>query len=440
MDFIKWFYPGMHVKRWLFLIMGGVIIISLGFGYILREVYIHYTFPSFVYYITLQFIPRYARAALFFGIGVTGILMAILRLNKSLLSAYAPARPGDDKLVDIIYYQRHLKRGPKIVAVGGGTGLPMLLRGLKEYTGNLTAVVTVADDGGSSGVLRRELGVLPPGDFRNCIAALADAEPLMTKLFQYRFSQGSGLEGHSFGNLFILAMSGVMGTFERAIKESSRVLAVRGQILPSTLANITLSAQMEGEVRVQGESNIPSSGQRIKHVFLEPENVDAYPEAMQALMEADLIVLGPGSLYTSVLPNLLVTGIRNAIKASGAVKVYACNVATQKGETDGFTAADHVAALHAHCGEGLFHYVLANSRTDVSLPFESPVQMVLPGEGDFGGAQLVLADVVSADNTLRHDPKRLADSVMRLYYDRGAARRDNGSTEKAAAVYRAASG
>lgn len=228
MNALKWLIPGMQIKRWLLLLMIGIAIISLGIGYFLRQVYESYTFPDFVFYFTLQFLPRYVRGALFMLAGVGFVGVAILQLNRSVLSAFIP-EGRDDDLVDVIYYQRYLRRGPKVVAIGGGTGQSTLLRGLKQFTGNLTAIVTVADDGGSSGRLRRELGVLPPGDFRNCIAAMADAEPLMTNLLQYRFNGGSGLEGHSFGNLFIVAMTGVTGDFEHALRESSRVLAVRGQ-------------------------------------------------------------------------------------------------------------------------------------------------------------------------------------------------------------------
>lgn len=418
---LKWLYPGMHIKRWLLLLMVGIVIISLGFAYWLREVYESYTFPNFVWYLTLQFIPRYVRGALFLSVGVAAIVIAFWQLNNSLLSVLMP--PGrDDKLVDLIYQRRYLTRGPKVVAIGGGTGLSTLLRGLKEYTGNLTAIVTVADDGGSSGRLRREMGVLPPGDFRNCIAALADVEPLMTKLFQYRFSEGSGLEGHSFGNLFIVAMSGVTGNFEQAIQESSRVLAVRGHILPSTLANVVLSARTEDEATVHGESNIPHAGSRIRQVYIEPADARAHPEAVRALLEADLIVLGPGSLYTSILPNLLVKGIRDAIRASPALKVYVCNVATQKGETDGFSMGDHVIALECHVGKGLFDIVLANSNT-AALPAEWGVHPVVGDGTPSGGAESIFADLVNEEYRLRHDHKKLAACLLRLYYDIAQNRR-----------------
>ncbi|HEY7268790.1 MAG TPA: gluconeogenesis factor YvcK family protein, partial [Dehalococcoidia bacterium] len=304
-SFIKWFYPGMHIKRWLFLVLVGVSIMGLGFGYILREVYVSYTFPNWVYYMTLQFMPRFLRGALFISAAVSLILFGVLRLNTSLLAAFInPSR--EENLVDTIYRYRYQARGPKVVAIGGGTGLPVLLRGLKEHTSNLTAIVTVGDDGGSSGRLRRELGVLPPGDVRNCIAALAEAEPLMTKLFQYRFNEGSGLEGHSFGNLFIVAMSAITGNFEEAVRETSRVLAVRGLILPSTLSNVTLHARTEDHETISGEHNITERGTRIQEVFLQPSNIQANPEAIRAILEADMVVVGPGSLMTSLLPNLLV--------------------------------------------------------------------------------------------------------------------------------------
>src|SRR4030067_181922 len=286
-DFLKWFYPGMHIKRWLALMIIGVAFMPFALAYILREAYISgFTFPGFVYCLTLQFTPLYIRGGPFmFSAGLL-IVYAFWKLNHSIVSAVRPIRNGNESIVNMIYNQRALRRGPKIVAIGGGTGLATLLRGLKEYTTNLIAIVTVADDGGSSGRLRRELGILPPGDVRNCIAALADAEPLMTSLFQYRFSDGSGLARHSIGNLFIVAMSGVVGNFEDAIRQTSRVLAVRGQIIPSTLANVTLNAITEDEETIEGESNITGSDSRIKEGYLLPTNPQTYPESIRAILEA----------------------------------------------------------------------------------------------------------------------------------------------------------
>lgn len=418
MSILKWLYPGMRIKRWLLLMMVGLVSLSLGFSYMLVQVYRTQPFPDFVGSLTLQFIDRPIRGLIFMAIGVLVTVGAFWRLNESLLSAVMPN--GHNNLVDIVYNHRQRKRGPKIVAIGGGTGLSTLLRGIKEYTTNVTAIVTVADDGGSSGRLRRELGVLPPGDFRNCLAALADAEPLMTKLFQYRFSEGSGLDGHSFGNLFIVAMSGVTGSFEQAIRESGRVLAVRGQILPSTIENVTLCAELADEVHVEGESQISLSTKAIKRVYLQPEFPMAYPEAIRAILDADFIVVGPGSLYTSILPNLLVHDLASALLASNALKVYVCNVATQRGETDDFTVKDHVEALLRHLPENPFHYVLANDKVGAALPAHWHVNQVAPSEDDLklDGVEVVQADVVDPKNPLRHDPKKLAQALMRLFYDK----------------------
>ncbi len=421
-DLLKWLTPGMHIKRWLALLLLGVAVMGLGIAYLLREVYVSYTFPSFAYYLTLQFIPRLARGLLFMGSAAGLILFAVWKLNESLLSAFLDGRKRDESLVNIIYNRRAAQRGPRIVALGGGTGLSTLLRGLRHHTANVTAVVTVADDGGSSGRLRREMGMLAPGDLRQCIAALAEAEPLMTELFQYRFGEGSGLEGHAFGNLFIAAMSDITGNFETAVKETGRVLAVRGEIMPSTLDDVTLSAKMDDDDTVYGESSIAASGRRIRELRLNPPNVRAYVGAVRAILEADLIVIGPGSLYTSVLPNLLVDDIRKALEISRAPKVYVCNVATQHGETDEFSVADHLAVLDRHIGPGLFDYVLANSHQAAPIPASAeaspvPTSGVLGARRD-GQATVVLADVVDHENGYRHDPKQLADAIMRIHDER----------------------
>ncbi len=422
-DFLKWFYPGMHIKRWLGLIAIGVAILTFGLGYIVREFYAEgFEWPDFMYYVTFQFIDRYVRGTVFMLGAVGLILYSIWKLNQSLLSVLVPHRDPQESLVNTIYTQRFLKRGPKIVAIGGGTGLATLLRGLKEYTGNLTAIVTVADDGGSSGVLRRELGVLPPGDVRNCIAALADAEPLVTKLFQYRFEDGAGLAGHSFGNLFIVAMSAVTGNFEDAVRQTSRVLAVRGQIIPSTLEDVTLCARTDDARTIRGESAIGPevSGDnghvsRISEVYLQPHNPPAHPEAVRAILEADLIVLGPGSLYTSVLPNLLVQGIKRSLLAAPAPKVYVCNVATQRGETDGFSVADHVAAIEDHVGKGVVNYVLANDNLADLIPQAEHSQAVRLDARINNRIRLVTADVVSEGNRYHHESAKLAEAVIRIY-------------------------
>jgi uncharacterized cofD-like protein len=310
--------------------------------------------------------------------------------------------------------------GPRVVAIGGGTGLSGLLRGLKAFTDELTAVVTVADDGGSSGRLRRELGILPPGDFRQCLVALANVEPLMKELLQYRFTAGETLEGHSFGNLFLAALIAITGSFEGAIRESSRVLAVRGRVLPSTLGNIVLGAEFEDGSVVIGESAIPGARKRVRRLFLRPEHPAAYPEAVAAILTADLIVIGPGSLFTSVLPNLLVEGISRAVRQARAVKVLVCNVATEAGETDRFSLADHVAAIEAQVGCDLFTYVLANDNFQVDLP---DGVLVRPAAGLSNRYRLVAADVVDTDDPWRHDPGKLARALLTLYYE--ARRRDS---------------
>lgn len=411
-SFVTWFRPGMHVKRWLLLTAFGVVLFGLGVGYFLRELYITYTFPEPVYYLTLQFLPRTLRGILFIILAIGSVLTGIWGLNRSLLSAFR--KNTDGRLIDVVYEYRYGRRGPRVVAIGGGTGLSVLLRGLKEHTGNLTAVVTVADDGGSSGRLRRDLGVLPPGDFRNCIAALADAEPLMTRLLQYRFREGA-LEGHSFGNLFIVAMSGVMGSFEEALRETSRVLAVRGEILPSTLQDVNLVAYVDGQRAIRGESKIPEIGLPINRVSLEPSGAAAHPAAVRAILEADMIVLGPGSLYTSLIPNLLVEGISEAIRESSAVKVYVCNVANQMGETDGYTAEDHAEAIIRHAGKGLFHYVLVHDNERRPVPEDRGAMPVLLAGRDVPGARVIIEDVVSHENPLRHDREKLSLALLRLH-------------------------
>jgi len=406
------------VKRWWLLFLGGTALLGLGTGFFLKEVYQTWPFPSVFYYLTLQFLPRWIRGVVLWILGTAAVITAVVQLSRSLLAPFL--RPGQPPIAEVLYHHRQRHRGPKIVAIGGGNGLSVLLRGLKEYTTHITAIVTVADDGGSSGRLRRQLGVLPPGDFRNCLAALADDEALLTQLFQYRFGEGAGLDGHSFGNLFITAMVGVTGSFERAIVESGRVLAIEGRIVPSTLENVTLCAVFQeavspsGSYWVAGESAIPKAGLPIERVFLQPADVPAYPEAVRAILDADLIVIGPGSLYTSILPNLLVRGITQALRAARAPKVYVCNVATQQGETDGYSVGDHVAALERHVGPGLFQFVLANSRLNLPLPDVPSVQAVLLGPVG-SSYQVITADLADHTYPWRHDSRRLARALLELH-------------------------
>ena len=423
---LKWLYVGLHIKRWLLLLLLGVVVMALGFAYLLREVYVSYTFPGWVYWATLQFIPRWARGLLFIAIA-TGITVgAAWRLNRSLVSSLLPPDQRN-QVVDLVYEARTLDRGPKIVAIGGGTGLSNLLRGIKRYTSNLTAIVTVADDGGSSGTLRRDMGVIPPGDIRNCIAALSESESLVTDLFQYRFSEsaGEGIAGHAFGNLFIVAMSQVTGSMEEAIRETSRVLRVRGAILPSALEDLTLVARMDDGTEVRGESQIPRARKRIDQLTVEPAAVPVNPQAVRALVEADLIVVGPGSLYTSVLPNLLVREVGEALLISRAHRIYVVNVATQQGETDGMDAAAHYEAIRRHLHDReVADVVLANSNLPSEpLPDEWHSEPVAaPGDAGYGAARLVLADIVDHERRYRHDGERLASAIMRIYFERDLRR------------------
>jgi len=414
----KWLYPGMGVKRWLILLGFGLVLLSLGVSFFYVQVYRTLEFTGaaspIAYSVTLQFFPRWLRGLILVTIGIGCVMLAVFRLSRSLISVFFQS--DRESIVDVVYRRRMRRRGPKVVVIGGGTGLSTLLHGLKECTDNLTAIVTVADDGGSSGRLRQELGLLPPGDLRNCITALAEAEPLMTLLFQYRFGEGLGLDGHSFGNLFIAAMAGVTGDFGQAIRQSSKVLAVRGRVLPSTMESVTLCAELANvQQQVQGESQIPKGGAPIERVFLQPDEVRGYGEAVQALLGADMIVVGPGSLYTSLLPNLLVRDIAAAIRASDAVHIYVCNVATQPGETDGYSAGDHVRAIENHVGEGLFDYVLVNDNLQGNLPANLNSRMVEPvAEGNY---RVWPADLVDAEAAWRHDPHRLAQTLLAIYAD-----------------------
>ncbi len=413
----KWLLPGIGVKRWLLTLVVGIVLIGMGVGFLFRQLYL---FAGVYRYVSLAFLPPWARAPLLILIGLGLVILGLIRLNQVLLSPFVR---DSHEVVEALYRHRQSSQGPKVVAIGGGHGLATLLRGLKAYTSNITAIVTVADDGGSSGRLRRALGVLPPGDFRNCIAALADDEGLITQLFQYRFPSAgadAGLDGHSFGNLFITAMAEVTGSFERAVLESSRVLTIRGEVLPSTLHNVTLMGDLREEAteggvrRVAGESTITQTVGTIERVYLEPDDVPAYPRAVRAILEADLVVAGPGSLYTSVLPNLLVREIAQAVAATRAIRVYVCNVATQPGETDGYTVGDHVAALERHVGPGLFPIVLANDNFACAdrLPpgVEHPALEVPPG----ATYTLVTADLVDPQRPWRHDSEKLARALMRI--------------------------
>ncbi|NUM43634.1 MAG: YvcK family protein [Anaerolineales bacterium] len=417
--------PGLGVKRWLFIVFMGVLFISVGSAFFLLEIYRSASNPWWVPILSalsLQQLARPIRILIFGSIGFGILGWGLWGLNRALVKPFI--RPGQT-MVDTITRHRRKERGPRVVALGGGHGLSTLLRGLKHLTTNLTAIVTVADDGGSSGRLRRSLGILPPGDIRNCLAALSDEEDLLSQLFQYRFAQGgdAGVEGHSFGNLFISALTGITGSFEGAVTASGRVLAVSGRVYPSTLQDVTLVADMilphtTGEIRIAGESQIPETTGRVRHVWLEPNSPSPYPKAVQAILAADLIVIGPGSLYTSILPNLLVPDITAAIRAARGVKIYVCNVATQPGETQGYSVGDHLRALEDHVGKDLFDIILCNRQMDAPLP--AGIEWVWAEEALKAQYRLHFADVVDDDYPWRHDSEKLAQTIVEILQERMA--------------------
>ena len=391
--------------------MASELVLVLGLAYALREAYQSFVLPHEFYYITLQFLPYWARAFIFglFGIGL--LVFSYVKLTQSVLGPFLPGNTTTS-VVELISAFRLRGRGPRIVAIGGGTGLSSLLRGLKVYTSNLSAIVTVADDGGSSGRLRDEYRILPPGDFRQCLIALADAEPLMKQLFDHRFKEGS-LDGHAFGNLFIMAMADVTGNFEQALRESGKVLAVKGTIVPSTLQDVTLVASINGST-VEGESMIPKQNAPISHVFLKPDGVQVNPEAAQAILNAELIIVGPGSLYTSILPNLLVEGMVEAIKASAALKLYICNLAAQPGETDGYGVQDYLRVIREHVGANLFDFVLVNSNTQHAPTGGQAAVVFRPADiAKHPEVRFIAADMVNVRKPSHHDPDKLSRTIMR---------------------------
>jgi uncharacterized cofD-like protein len=403
--------PGLRIKRWLLLLMVSELVLVLGVGYALKEIYRTLTLPHAFFYITLQFLPYWVRAAAFGILGVGLLLVSYLKLTQSVLGPFLPGSSAGS-IIDMIHAFRLRGRGPRIVAIGGGTGLSSLLRGLKTYTSNLSVIVTVADDGGSSGRLRDEYRILPPGDFRQCLIALADAEPLMKELFDHRFREGS-LQGHSFGNLFIMAMADVTGNFEKALRESGKVLAVKGTIYPSTLQDVTLVASINGST-VEGESKIPKQNAPISQVFLKPEGAQINPEAAQAILNAELVIIGPGSLYTSIMPNLLVEGMVEAIKASPALKLYVCNLAVQPGETDGYGVDDYLRVIDQHVGGNMFDYVMVNSNTAHAPTGGQAAVVFKPSDSaKHPEVRFIPADVVNVRIPSHHDPDKLARAIMR---------------------------
>ena len=419
----KWLTPGISIKRWLLVNVIGIMLVSLGISSLWELLIANY---SFAWLTELLVTVDRLFSSYILGIGAisVGLYLACWGQARSVSSITKALNPeGHQELVDILLSKCRLNRGHKIVALGGGTGLSSLLRGLKHHSSNLTAVVTVADDGGSSGRLREELGVLPPGDIRNCITALAKEENLVTQLFQYRFAAGGGLEGHSFGNLFLTAMSEVTGNFETALAASSKILAVQGQVLPATLSNVSLWAELDQGQIVRGESKIAATEGKINQIGCFPANPKALPAALKAIKSADCIVLGPGSLYTSIIPNLLVPEIREAIAKAKVPCIYVCNIMTQSGETDGYTVADHIKAIDRVCGQKLFDAVLVNqtapSGAAISQYAEENSQPVVLDieEVKATGRQIILADILDEDphtHHIRHHSPKLAKALNNL--------------------------
>lgn len=424
---VQWLVPGIGIKRWALVLAASILLVSAGVALIVNikllgwlEVIVFQLALSLIV-LTGGTLSPTVLGGLLIAVGLIVAFLGLRGTIRSIAGAFLPK--GDPRLVQVLHQhrqQRQRQRGPRIVVVGGGTGLSAMLRGLKESTENLTAVVTVFDDGGSSGRLRRELGILPPGDIRDCLVALAESEPLMTQLFEYRF-HGGALDGHAFGNLFIASLAGVTGDLESAVKETSKVLNIRGRVLPSAAEDVVLVAELIDGTVVEGESQIPRARKRIRTMSLKPTDVAPLPEVLQAIQDADLIVLGPGSLYTSVIPNLLVRGVADAIRDSRALRVYVCNVMTQAGETDGFTASDHVRGLIDQVGPGLFTHVLVNTQRirNPALLARYEAEGAEPVEVDLDGIRAlgitpVPAQVASEEDVVRHDPRRLGHALMRL--------------------------
>ena len=414
-----WLLPGLQIKRWFFLTFLGTSLCLLGFAIILD---LHPVQQSIDIVKTMaESSPSSYTGTLVLVLGAVFFFLGWKKANTSLIDALGPTEKI--QILENLYRRRKLNRGPKVVAIGGGTGLSTMLKGLKHITNNITAVVTVGDDGGSSGRLREEMGVLPPGDIRNCIAALANEENLVTELFQYRFKQGNGLEGHSFGNLFLSALCAITGDMVSAVRESSKVLSIRGKVLPSTLDDMRLVAEMEDGRTIMGESHIPKAGGRIKKLTATPSNIRALDDVIQAINDSELIIMGPGSLYTSVIPNLLIDDIVHSISKSSAKKVYICNIMTQPGETDDFSAADHVKAILDHSKyDNILDTVFVNDSLPKNLALKykavnsNPVKLDIENLKKLG-VKVVVKRLIekNKDGLVRHSPRRLARIIYNWY-------------------------
>jgi len=405
--FIRWLYPGLKVKRWISTVVVGLLLILASSPNLHNKDTLFWNIVSI---------------SVFF-VGAIALIIGTFSLIKSILEVLYPHNHKDKGLIDIIFEQRLLAKGPRIVAIGGGTGLSTILEGLKEYSSNITAIVAMADEGGSSGRLREEFGILPPGDVRNCLVSLSQSPKLMRDLFQYRFTEGGGIKGHSFGNLFITALTEVTGSFKAAVEESSKVLAITGRVIPSSLDNVRLKAEYTDGTVKEGEDEIPNEEKSIKKITLLPADAKPNPEVFEAVKQADIIIFGPGSLFTSIVPNLLMKDICVAIaKRTDILKLYICNVMTQPGETDGFTAADHVEMLLNHINStDVVNSCLINSgRLDYKLLFKYAQEGSFPVIFDRErlikmGMRIFEADVVSKSNYLRHDPEKTSREIVNAF-------------------------
>jgi uncharacterized cofD-like protein len=434
---MQWMAPGLFVKRWLMVTMAGVLMIGLGVAIWVRLMPIRslVSMADDGLMAVSKVIPNRVSGPIILGSGLFLLFWGQMRSLKAVSGALSPQ--GDRTLLEMLMTKRRQVRGPRTVAIGGGTGLSTLLRGLKYYSANITAVVTVADDGGSSGRLRRDFGVLPPGDIRNCIAALADEERLLTELFQYRFQAGEGLEGHSFGNLFLTAMADITGDLEQGIAASSKVLAIQGRVLPATLTHVDLWAELADGRYIEGESHITEANGQIVRIGCIPDNPPALPAVLKAIAEAEYIVIGPGSLYTSVIPNLLVPEIAKAISQRAVPCIYVCNIMSQPGETTGYRVSDHVKAIDHACRQRLFDAVLVqkNSPSEACLQrYAQQGSHLVELDGEVVrklGRQIVPVNVMQEDEmgSLRHDSRRLGRALMHWYRQQKA---EVGDTQRSA--------
>lgn len=415
-----WLLPGLSIKRWIGIAAGGAFLILIGLALVMNLQPV--TMAIDLLKLVAKHFPSNISGPALIGFGFVFFYFGVRRAYGTVKGALRHEGKNAD-LLEALYRQNKLIHGPRIVAIGGGTGLSTLLRGIKQYTSNITAIVTVGDDGGSSGRLRIEHSIIPPGDIRNCIAALADEEQLITELFQYRFKTGGGLEGHSFGNLFLTAMSQITGDMFSAIKESSKVLNISGRVLPSTLDNIKLAAEMEDGTEVIGESLIPEAKGKIMRIKCIPDCPQTLPEVLDAIQHAELIIMGPGSLYTSVLPNLLIKEIAEAVSKSPAPKLYIANIMTQPGETDGYSVGDHVKAILDHCPyPHMLNGVMVNNWLPETLLEKYQSYGYAPAKLDRERCEELGVQVVEKllidegeEQVVRHNPAQLGRAIIQWF-------------------------